>query len=104
MSGRIETFETSPAVEIDAVAELSAILAKLNPVTALAGTFVNADPSPLKDPVKEPDNSANSVLSEVSSIFTLPLLPLFIFILLLNLIYSYVYIFIYIYLFRYSCT
>ena len=83
VSGIIETFVIRPALEIDAVAVVFDILAKFRPVTESAGTLVRNDPSPLKDPVKEPDNSANSVLSKLSSILTLPLLPLLIFILLL---------------------
>ena len=83
VSGIIDTLDIRPAVDIEAVAVVFDILAKFRPVTESAGTLVRFEPSPLKDPVKEPDNSANSVLSEVSSILILPLLPLLIFILLL---------------------
>ena len=79
----IDTFVVNSVDEIDAVAVVLAILSKLRPVTALAGIPVNALPSPLKEPVNEPDKSDSSSLSLPSRIFTLPLVPLLIFILLL---------------------
>ena len=73
VSGIIETFVIRPALEIDAVAVVLDILAKFNPVTELAGIFVNLAPSPTKEPVNEPDKAAiSSFVSSLSDNFNLP--------------------------------
>ena len=54
--GIIETLVIKLSEDIDAVAVVLAIRSKLRPVTPLAGTLIKPLPSPLKEPVNEPDN------------------------------------------------